>query len=398
MTEESEASEPYGRYRQTEVYTAGRVGIEPTVPVAYEDLAAEATAAMDDAAAAYVSGGAGEGRTTRDNRRAFDRWWLRPRMLRDVEHRDLRVELFGETLPVPVLLAPVGAQGILHEDGEVATARAAASVGVPTVLSSVSSETMEDVAAALGDGPDWFQLYWPADPALADSLLERAEDAGFDAVVVTVDTPLPGWREGALQEAYLPFLDAEGVANYFADPVFRAGLDQPPEENPDLAVQAFLDVFSDSSHTWDDLAGLVERTDLPVVVKGVLHPADARAAVDAGARGVVVSNHGGRQVDGAIPAVAALPDVVDAVGDDAAVLVDSGVRRGSDALKAIALGAEAVLLGRPFLYGLALAGSEGVEAVLKNVLADLDLTLGLTGYDAVRDVGRECLVENPGFG
>jgi len=386
-------SDPFGRYRQVEVYTGGLVGQEPTVPVAYEELRAAAEDGLSGRAYDYVAGSAGSEDTARANREAFRRWRLVPRMLRDVAERRLRVDLFGRTLPVPFLLAPVGVQSIVHEEGELATARAAASLDVPFVLSSAASETMEDVVAAAGDAPRWFQLYWSADRDVTASLVERAEAAGYEAVVVTLDTTLLGWRERDIQDAYLPFLEAEGVANYVSDPAFRARLADPPEENPDAAVMEFVDVFSDPALTWDDLADLREHTDLPIVLKGVLHPDDARLAVEHGADGLVVSNHGGRQVDGAIPALDALPGVVDAVEGEIPVLFDSGIRRGADALKAIALGAEAVLLGRPWVYGLALAGQAGVESVVKNFRADLDLTLALTGYDDVGDVDRACLFE-----
>jgi len=314
-------------------------------------------------------------------------------MLRDVAERDLSVELFGRELPVPVLLAPIGVQSILHEEGELASARAAADLGVPFVSSSAASETMEDVADELGDATGWFQLYWSTDRDVTASFLQRAEDAGYEAVVVTVDTPMMGWRERDVENAYLPFLDQEGVANYFADPAFRDSLDAPPEEDPNAAVWQFTEIFGDPSLTWDDLDWLREQTDLPIVLKGVLRPDDAREALDRGVDGVVVSNHGGRQVDGAIAALSALPRVVDAVGDRAPVLFDSGIRRGADAFRAIALGADAVLLGRPYAYGLAVDGEDGVREVLKNFLADLDLTLGLSGYAAVADVDRDAVVD-----
>ena len=396
MTDD-EHSEPYGRLRQAAVYTNGMLADQtPEIPVAYEELKREAEATLDEEAYAYVAGGAGSEETKRENRRAIDHWQLVPRMLRDVAERDLSVELFGMALPVPFLLAPIGVQSILHEEGELATARAAADLDVPFVLSTASSETLEDVAEAGGDTRKWFQLYWSADDDLTASLIERAEEAGYEALVVTLDTPLLGWRERDIDLAYLPFMDGEGVANYFSDPAFRAALSQPPEENVGLAVNHFLDVFADASHTWDDLADLAASTDLPVVVKGILYPEDAELAVEHGADGVIVSNHGGRQVDGSVGAATMLPEIVEAVDEEVPILFDSGIRRGADALKAIALGADAVLLGRPYAYGLAIDGQAGVRAVVENFRADLDLTLALIGHDGVRDVGRDVLLDIDG--
>lgn len=396
MTDD-EHSEPYGRLRQAAVYTNGMLADQrPKIPVAYEKLKREAEESLDEEAYAYVAGAAGSEETKSENRRALDRWRLVPRMLRDVAERDLSVELFGTTLPVPFLLAPIGVQSILHEEGELATARAAAGLDVPFVLSTASSETLEDVAEAGGDARKWFQLYWSEDDDLTASLVERAKEAGYEALVVTLDTPLLGWRERDIDLAYLPFMDGEGVANYFSDPAFRAALDQPPEENVGLAINHFLDVFADASHSWDDLADLAASTDLPVVVKGILHPDDAKLAVEHGADGVIVSNHGGRQVDGSVGAATMLPKIVEAVGDDVPVLFDSGIRRGADALKAVALGADAVLLGRPYAYGLAIDGQEGVRAVVENFRADLDLTLALIGHDAVRDVSEDVLLDTDG--
>ncbi|EMA47649.1 FMN-dependent alpha-hydroxy acid dehydrogenase [Halococcus morrhuae DSM 1307] len=386
-------SEPYGEHRQCNVYASGMLADDPPEhPVRYEELERRAMAAMSNEAAAYVAGGAGTEDTITENRHAFADWRIVPRMLRDVAERDLQVDLFGTELDLPVLLAPLGTLSIIHEAGELAVARAAADHDVPMVLSSASSYTMEDVAEELGETPKWFQLYWSADPDIASSFVERAENAGYDAIVVTLDTPLLGWRERDIEQGYLPFLDGEGVANYFSDPAFRERLDVPPEENEGTALMEFIDIFGDPSLTWDDLASLRTETDLPLLVKGVLHPDDAERAVECGADGVIVSNHGGRQVDGAIGALTALPGVVDAVGD-VPVLFDSGIRSGADAVKAIALGADAVLLGRPYAYGLALDGEAGVGTVLENFRADLDLTLALTGHTSFDDLDRTMLLD-----
>ncbi len=377
---------------QRDIYLAGLSGETPDLPVGVGDLEELAAERMSEQAWGYVAGAASSGETARENLAAFERWRLTPRMLRDISQRDLTVTVAGTELPSPVMLAPIGVLSIVHEEAELAVARAAAEAHVGMCLSTASSSTLEDVADELGDTPRWFQLYWPADPELADSLLDRAEAAGYTAVVVTLDTPTIGWRPTDLDTAYLPFLEGEGLANYFTDPVFRAGLDQPPEQDPGTAILRWVDVFSDPGHTWRDLADLVGRTDLPVLVKGVLTPADARRAVDAGCGGVIVSNHGGRQVDGAVASLEALPPVVDEVGGEADVLMDSGVRTGSDAAKALALGARAVLLGRPYTWGLGVAGQAGVEHVLRSFLADLDLAVGLSGHASTGELGRDSLV------
>lgn len=381
--------------RQLQIYLGGLQGERPSLPVSFEALEQAAAGCLAPEAFAYVAGGAGGEDTMAANRAAFARWRLVPRMMRDVARRDLHVELLGRTIPAPVLLAPIGVLGIVHEEGEEAVARAARSLGVPLILSTVSSKPMEAVAAAMGPAPRWFQLYWGRDPDVTASLLRRAEAAGFEALVVTLDTKLLAWRERDIGYAYLPFLRGDGLANFFTDPAFRASLEKPPEQDPAGAIRRFAAVFSDPSLTWKDLAFLREHTRLPILVKGVLHPDDARRALDHGVDGLVVSNHGGRQVDGALAALDALPDVVDVVQDRVPVLFDSGIRRGADVLKALALGARAVLLGRPYVYGLALGGEVGVRDVVLNLLADLDLTLALCGYTSAAEPDREALLERP---
>ncbi|MDQ7041864.1 MAG: lactate 2-monooxygenase [Rhodothermus sp.] len=380
-----------GMQRQLQIYLNGLAGEKPPFPIAMDALETRAREVLRPEAAAYLFGGAGGEETIQANREAFHRWRLVPRMLRGVGQRELGVELLGRRLPAPVLLAPIGVQGILHPEGERAVARAAAAVGLPFVLSTVSSESLEAVAEVMGDAPRWFQLYWARDPELTVSLIHRAEAAGYEALVVTLDTTLLAWREQDLAHAYLPFLQGEGLANYFSDPVFRSRLEEPPEANPTAAILTFARVFSNPDLTWDDLAFLKENTRLPVLLKGILHPDDARRAAEAGMDGVIVSNHGGRQVDGAIAALDALPMIVEAVGDQLPVLFDSGIRRAADVLKAMALGARAVLLGRPYACGLAIGGEAGVRFVLENLLAELDLALGLLGCRSWEEVDRTCL-------
>jgi isopentenyl diphosphate isomerase/L-lactate dehydrogenase-like FMN-dependent dehydrogenase len=387
--------------RQLEIYLAGLQGKKPNQPLAVEDLEQQARSVMPPEAYIYVAGGAGGEDTVRANREAFRRWRIVPRMLRDVSRRDLGIDLLGRRLPAPLLLAPIGVQEMLHQEAELAVARAARSLGIPMVLSSVSSTPLEVVAETLGDSPRWFQLYWPNDPALAASFVGRAERAGYEALVVTLDTYLLGWRERDLEMAWLPFAQAKGIANYVSDPVFRAALPAPPEPGTQgvaaAAARHFLAIVSNPALTWADLALLRRQTRLPILVKGVLHPEDARAAVECGVAGVIVSNHGGRQVDGAVASLDALPAVVEAVAGRAEVLFDGGIRRGADVFKAIALGARAVLLGRPYCYALAVGGESGVREMLRNLLADTELTMGLAGCSSFAQVGRDNLIEAPGM-
>jgi lactate 2-monooxygenase len=387
----------FGNY-QFEIYLGGLSGTLPELPFTYDELEARAHGQLPRAAYGYVAGSAGAGETARANRDAFQRWRIVPRMLRDVGERFLGTTVLGTEMPAPVLLAAVGVQSIVHDDGELATARAAASLGVPMVLSTASSTPMEDVAAVLGSSPGWYQLYWPGDEDLAASFLSRAEASGFRAVVVTLDTMFLAWRPRDLSEAYLPFIQGVGVANYFSDPVFRSRLEKTPDEDLMAAVLHFQQVYSDPSTTWDRLAFIREHTKLPILLKGIVHPDDARHAVAAGMDGLIVSNHGGRQVDGAIGALAALPDVLAVVGDGFPVLFDSGIRSGADVFKAIALGAKAVLVGRPYMWGLALAGEAGVRHVLRCILAEFELTMALSGYSRLDEIDPSALVRAGGEG
>ena len=384
----------YGMERQLQIYLAGMQGQRPTTPMNYEQLEEQARQRLTVEAYGYVAGGAGGEETMRANRAAFERWQIVPRMLRNVSERDLRAQVLGTPMPAPLMLAPIGVQSIVHPKAEVAVARAAASIGVPFILSTASSKTMEEVAQAAdaaGKSTRWYQLYWGRDPELTASFLARAERAGYGAIVVTLDTPLLSWRERDISLAYLPFLQGEGIANYLSDPVFRASLAQPPEENPQAAIMRFVQVFSNPTLTWDDLKFLREHTSLPILLKGILHPDDARRALDAGAAGLIVSNHGGRQVDGAVASLDALPGIVAVVQGRAPVLFDSGIRRGADIFRAVALGASAVLLGRPYMWGLTLGGEAGVRDVVLNTLADLDLTLALSGYTSCAQLTPDVL-------
>lgn len=406
-----------GRSTQSTIFRAGASGARPAVPTSWPALVAAAEHAMSPDAWAYVAGSSGREGTADANAAAFDRRRIVPRVLRDVSARDLGVELFGHRYPAPVLAAPVGVLELVHPDADLAIARAAASLGLPAVLSSQASIPMERVAAEGGGGPLWFQLYWSRDDELVESLVSRAERLGAQAIVVTLDTQMLGWRPRDLDRGFLPFIRGMGIAQYTSDPVFRrlvaerlaAGPDPDAPKpkatlaavrtlaamtrrypgrfaanlrsgEPRVAVETFLDVFSRADLTWDDLPFLRQRTKLPILLKGVQHPDDARTAIDAGVDGLVVSNHAGRQIDGGVGSLDALPAVVAAVDGRVPVLLDSGIRGGSDVLKALALGAAAVLVGRPWVYGLAVAGQAGATEVLRNLVAEFDLALGLSGY------------------
>jgi lactate 2-monooxygenase len=428
------AERPSALVRQSEIYLAGVAGRRPLVPVDPARLEEAAAGEMSEKAFAYVAGGAGTESTVRENREAFERWRIVPRMLRDVSARDTSVELFGARLPSPLLLSPVGVLEMAHPEADVAVASAAARCGVPYIFSSQASRPMEQCAAAMGDGPRWFQLYWSKSDAVVESFVGRAEACGCGAIVVTLDTTMLGWRARDLDLGYLPFLRGKGIAQYVTDPVFLESLAGPPPDGPGAdakrtinaaslrtfaeltrahpggfwknvrrgeplrAVQQFIATYSRPSLTWDDLPFLRERTRLPIILKGILHPDDARRAQDAGMDGVIVSNHGGRQVDGAIATLDALPGIVQAVDGRMPVLMDSGVRTGADVFKALGLGARAVCIGRPYVYGLALAGAEGVAEVVRNLMADFELTMGLAGCRSLAEITPESLVRARGGG
>jgi lactate 2-monooxygenase len=415
-----------GRERQTAIYLGGVSGRRPRVPLDPERLEAAAEKAMSADAFAYIKAGAGTEDTVRENRAAFARHRIVPRMLRGAAQPDASIELFGRKLASPFLLAPVGVLELAHRDADLAVARAARESGVPMIFSNQASVPMEACAEALGDSPRWFQLYWSTSDELVESLVARAESCGCEAIVLTLDTTTVGWRPRDLEPAFLPFLRGQGIAQYTSDPVFRRLMAQGSSGNGDTptpqptpqalrtlvqltraypgsfaenlrtgrgraAVQRFTEIFARPQLSWEDLPFLRERTKLPLLLKGILHPDDARRALDAGVDGIVVSNHGGRQVDGAIATLDALPGVVEAAGGQVPVLLDSGVRGGADAFKAIALGATGVLIGRSYVYGLAVAGQAGVREVLDNLRAELDLTLSLAGCHSLAEVGPETL-------
>lgn len=380
-----------GMQYQLQIYFDGSQNKKPQLPVSYEALEQKAREVMKPEAFAYIAGGAGAETTMQHNIAAFHKWQIVPRMLEDVSKRSMEVELFGTKLPSPVLLGPVGVLSLAHAEAEIAVAHAAKALGVPQVVSTVSSKTMEEIAAVHGGHSHWFQLYWGRNNEFTHSIISRAEKAGYSGIVVTLDTRLFAWRERDVQNAYLPFLYGEGLANYFSDPAFLQVVGDPTRDKM-VTLAAFAECFSNPSSTWEDLAFIRDCTTLPIILKGILHPGDARKAIDHGADGIIVSNHGGRQLDGAIAALDALDNIAGAVGDKTTILFDSGIRRGADVFKAMALGAKAVLIARPYAYALALGGEQGVKEVVGNLLADIDLTLGLAGCTSWAEVKRDMLV------
>lgn len=363
------------------------------LPVSFEEWEKLAKQKLAAAPFGYVYGAAGAGDTLKANVDAFKKYCIRPRICSDITHRDISVSLFRRTFPVPFLLAPIGVLSILHPDAERAPARAAAKLGIPYILSNVSTESLENIAEIMGDAVRWFQLYPPIDRELTKSFLRRAENAGYSAIVVTIDSTLLGWRETDLRNAYLPFLKGDGMGNYFSDPVFRAGLAESPERDVKTAAKKALDEGNNTRFTWKELDFIREQTSLPLLLKGVTHPDDAVLALDHGVDGIIVSNHGGRQLDGAIATLDALSMVSEAIGGRIPILMDSGIRRGADVLKAIALGATAVLVGRPFAYGLAVAGQMGVEEVMKNLMAETELQLAISGCRSFEEVDHSLVMK-----
>ncbi len=411
--------------RQKEIYVRGFSGSKPEINIDVKNLEESSRQCMTRKAFAYVAGGAGSEITMRSNREAFEKYTIVPRMLRDVGERQTEINLFGQSLPFPVLLSPVGVLELVHKEADIAVARAASELGIPYIFSNQASFPMESCAEVMGESPRWFQLYWSKSNALVESFIQRAERCRCSAIVVTLDTTMLGWRPRDLDLAYLPFLEGKGIAQYTSDPVFQKMLDEPDvadspkqkitlqtirglikmvnnypgdgffkklkSKRPLKAVRTFVSTYSNPQTTWDDLKFLRAMTKLPIVLKGILHPDDARKAIDAGMDGIIVSNHGGRQVDGAIASMDALPKIVKAVDGTIPVLLDSGVRGGADIFKALALGAKAVCIGRPYVYGLAIAGQQGVSQVLLNLLAEFELTMGLAGCKQINEITRDSL-------
>ena len=406
--------------RQSTIYLNGFAGKRSKIPVDAAKLEEKAITRMSKKAAAYIAGGAGLQSSVTNNRTSFEKYNIVPRVLRNVSVRDTGIELFGKKFPSPLILAPVGVLEMVHKQADLAVGRAAAVENVPYILSNQASKPMEEVAAIMGDGERWFQLYWSKSNDLVTSLVKRAEQCGCSAIVVTLDTTLLGWRTQDLDVAYLPFLEGKGIAQYSSDPVFQRLMDEPSATNraklslslnammgfikmvnaypgnnflaklssgkPLKAVKKFTDIYSNPAITWDDVKFMRQQTKLPILLKGILHSEDAKLAVQHGIDGIVVSNHGGRQVDGSLSAIDALPGIVAAVKGSVPVIMDSGIRGGADMFKALALGATAVCVGRPYVYGLTIDGENGVREVIQNLLADFDLTMGLAGCKSIAEI------------
>ena len=412
---------------QREIYLNGFAGNKLSVKVSFEKLERKAKNRMSKKAYAYIAGGAGSESTMVANRIAFEQLKIVPRMLHDVSVRDTQIELFGQKVPAPILLSPIGVLEMVHTQADIAVAKAAASLGLPYIFSNQASRSMEQCAEVMGDSPRWFQLYWSKSRDLVQSFIQRAERCNCKAIVVTLDTTMLGWRTRDLDVAYLPFLEGKGIAQYTSDPIFQKMLDEPddaPQIKRDItinsilglvsmvnnypgngffeklksgrplkAVRKFVSVYSNPATTWNDLQWLRQQTKLPILLKGILHPNDARKALDAGMDGIVISNHGGRQVDGSISTMEALPKIIEVTQDRIPVLLDSGVRGGADIFKALALGAKAVCVGRPYVYGLTLAGEKGVYEILQNFLADFELTMGLAGCKNIAEINKETIIK-----
>jgi lactate 2-monooxygenase len=411
---------------QKEIYLNGFAGNKSSVKISLQSLESEAKQRMSEKAYAYIAGGAGSESTMEANRKAFEQWKIVPRMLRDVSARDTSIELFEQKIPSPLLLCPVGVLEMVHPDADVAVAKAASSLGIPYIFSNQASKPMEECAGVMGNSPRWFQLYWSKSNELVQSFVQRAEKCGCTAIVVTLDTTMLGWRTRDLELAYLPFLEGKGIAQYTSDPVFQKLLDEPDETQhvdrkitiqsiqglismtknypgnnffkklssgrPLKAVRKFVSIYSNPSITWNDLSFLRQQTKLPILLKGIVHSDDARKALDFGMDGIIISNHGGRQVDGSVATLDALPRIAEVVQNKVPVLLDSGVRGGADIFKALALGAKAVCIGRPYVYGLTIAGEQGVSEVIQNLMADFELTMGLSGCKNISEITPEMLL------
>ena len=418
------SDKPFSRKRQTEIFLGSLRGKNKTIPVSFDKLRTIAKKKMSKEAYAYIDGAAGREITKKSNRSDFNQWKIVPSMLNDVSTCNTEISLFGRHYPVPFLLAPIGVLDMAHPEADLAVAKASAAEDIPFIFSSQASVDMETCSSVMGNSPRWFQLYWSTSDDLVESFVRRAESCGCEAIVLTLDTTMLGWRPRDLDLNYLPFLRGRGIAQYTSDPVFRelmktslGDADEPPKltwesikalikmaqnypggfwgnllsDDPRRAVKTFIECYSRPSLTWEDLSFLRSLTDLPILLKGILNANDARKAIERDMDGIIVSNHGGRQVDGAVSAIEVLPDIAEEINGDIPLLMDSGIRSGSDMFKAIALGADAVLLGRPYTYALAIAGKQGVQEIIQNYPADFELTMTLSGCKSVHEINANRL-------
>lgn len=411
--------------RIVKILSNGLAGIRPKVPLRLDQLEEEAQKYIPKGPFAYISGGAGRENIVNKNHQAFLKWAIIPRVLTDISEYDTSIELFGDKHSYPFILTPVGALDLANPVGESAVARAAAAEDITMGFSSVASTPMETVASFMGDSKRWYQLYWTDSDELNHSLIRRAEACGCSALLITIDTKVLGWRTTDLNLGYSAAETFSGVAQFISDPIFQDLLEKytPPATRPQLTftllknifkicwkapggffnnlrslkaiktINLVSSLFSKPSLSWNDIKELKKITKLPIIVKGILHTEDAKKAVEYGLDGIVVSNHGGRQLSSCITAIEALPPIVEAVGGKIPILMDSGIRGGADVFKAIALGANAVMVGRPYVYGLGIAGEDGVREVIQNIKAELDITMQLTGCTKVSEITRDILTK-----
>lgn len=345
---------------------------------------------MSTEAFSYIASGAGAEETAHKNKVAFQKYSMVPNLLRDVSELDTSVTLFGHTYSTPLFLAPVGVLKLADEQGDLAVARAASKFGIPFVQSTVSSYSIEEIARQ-SSGPKWFQLYWTQNEEISYSFVKRAEEAGYEAIVVTIDTVTLGFREKDLSYGYSPLAQGYGQGNFETDDVFLSTLE---EVNDQAIIDGIVKNINYPALNWSHIEKLKQKTSLPILLKGVLHPDDAKRAIEVGVDGLIVSNHGGRQLDGLISSVDALPDIVTAVDGQVPVLFDSGIRRASDVLKVLALGADAVLIGRPYVYALAVNGEKGVEDFLSYFLQDLYSSMTLAGVKNIQELSKMNIIKH----
>ncbi|WCH48247.1 alpha-hydroxy acid oxidase [Lysinibacillus sp. OF-1] len=362
-------------------------------PICFADLEKAVAEKIEAGPFGYIRSGAGGEQTLRNNRAAFEKYSIVPRFLKDVSNVQTSINFFGKTYPTPLLFAPVGMNGMVHDEGELAVVRAAEHLNMPYIQSTVSTYALEEVAQAAPSATKWFQLYWSTNEEIAFSMVARAEAAGFEAIVLTVDTVMLGWREEDVRNQFSPLKLGYARGNYMNDPVFTATL---PDDSFESYVQGVLQNVFHPTLNWAHVRELKKRTNLPILLKGILHPEDAKLAIDNGIDGIIVSNHGGRQLDGVIGSLDALPAIAKVVNGQIPIILDSGVYRGMDALKALALGADAVAIGRPFVYGLALEGQQGVEKVMTNLYDELKVSIALAGATSVKGLRNITLVKHDG--
>lgn len=397
--------------RQRKIYLDGFAGKKPLTPVSYADLEAKARTRLSPEAFAYLAGGAGRESTIEHNRTALDGIKIHPRMLGGVQEVRMQLPWRGHTLPAPLMLAPIGVLELAHRDGDLAEARACAELKIPMIISSQASHPMEAIAKELGDSPRLFQLYYSKSRELSQSFIRRAEAIGCSAIVVTLDTTMLGWRLRDLQLGYNPFIMGKGIAQYYSDPVFNAlpdplrDVNAKPSITPELILNLirvcqripggfiqnlkgnkalntatkFTSIFSNPGITWSDIELIRSWTKLPIYLKGVLRTDDALKAISIGVDGIIISNHGGRQIDGAISSVEALAHISPAVKNKIDLWIDSGIRTGSDVYKCLALGATGVMVGRPYAMALACNGAQGVVDCITNIISELELNMALSG-------------------